>query len=83
MIEEECQRVQEEAKDEDSEEEEEEEEQYGGKGRPCLIVDGSGKAGFRRWRKTTMHPIYLSKQTTAGELLVGVATPGAERNGKG
>ncbi len=68
MLEEECQEVQDEAKDAD---EEEDDDQYGGKGRPCLVIDGSGKSQFRRWRKTTIHPIHLSKTTTAGELLVG------------
>ena len=43
-----------------------------GKGKPCIIVDGSGEKGFKKWRKTTVHPIYLNKKMKAHELLVRV-----------
>lgn len=48
---------------------EEEEDEYGSKGRPCVVIDGSGKTDFRKWKKTTMHPTHVHKKMTAGELL--------------
>lgn len=42
----------------------------GGKGKPVIVVDGSGKKGFKKWRKTTVHPTYLNKKMTTQELLV-------------
>ena len=44
----------------------------GGKGKPVIVVDGSGKKGFKKWRKTTVHPTYLNKKMTARELLVSL-----------
>ncbi len=38
--------------------------------RPCIVIDGRGEKGFRKWRKTTVHPINLTKKITAQELLV-------------
>ena len=53
------------------EEEEDEEDEYGSKGRPVIIIDGSGgQTDFKRWRNTTVHPVHVGKKLTAGELLV-------------
>ena len=41
-----------------------------GKGKPCVVVDGSGKSGFKRWRKATVQPVYIKPDLTAAELLV-------------
>ncbi len=41
-----------------------------GKGKPILVVDGSGEKGFKRWRKMTLHPVNVTKTMTAQELLV-------------
>ena len=41
-----------------------------GKGKPVLVVDGSSKAGFKKWRKNTIHPTIVTKKMTAAELLV-------------
>ena len=41
-----------------------------GKGKPCIVVDGSSQKGFKKWRKATVHPTNLSKKMTAQELLV-------------
>lgn len=43
-----------------------------GKGKPCIVVDGSCEKGFKKWRKTTVHPTYLNKKMTARELKVSV-----------
>ena len=40
------------------------------KGKPALVVDGSSKDGFKKWRKNTIHPIHVTKRMTAAELLV-------------
>lgn len=40
------------------------------KTKQCIIVDGTDKKGFGRWRKNTMHPSTITKATTAAELLV-------------
>ena len=50
-----------------------------GKGKPCIVIDGSTEKGFKKWRKTTVHPTYLCKTMTAHELLVG----GARGGGRG
>ena len=39
---------------------------------PCVVVDGSDKAGFNKWKKNTMHPTPVSKTMTAAQLLVSV-----------
>ena len=44
------------------------------KSRPCVVVDGSDKAGFKKWKKSTMHPTPVSKTMTAAQLLVCVNT---------
>lgn len=44
-----------------------------GKTKPCVVVDGRDKTGFKRWRKHTMHPTPVSKTMTAAELLVSVS----------
>ena len=41
-----------------------------GKGKPIVVVDGSSKSGFKKWRKTTIQPSYVPKNMTAAELLV-------------
>ncbi len=43
---------------------------YAAKTKPCVVVDGSGKAGFKKWRKNTMHPTPVHKTMTAAQLLV-------------
>ena len=43
-----------------------------GKGKPVIVVDGSTDKGFKKWRKTTVHPTYVTKHMTAQELLVSV-----------
>lgn len=40
------------------------------KTKPCVVVDGSGKLGFKKWRKNTMHPTPVHKTMTAAQLLV-------------
>lgn len=35
-------------------------------------MDGSCKKGFKKWKKTTVHPTYLNKKMTARELLVSM-----------
>ena len=56
----------------DNGQEEEEDDEYGSKGRPVRIIDGSsgGKADFKKWRNTTVHPIHIGKKMTTSELLV-------------
>jgi len=49
---------------------------FTGKGKPVVVVDGSGERGFKKWRKMTLHPTYVSKTMTAQELLVGMAGGG-------
>ena len=57
------------------EEEEEEEDEYGSKGRPIIIIDGSsGHTDFKKWRNTTVHPTHIGKKVTARELLVSSLT---------
>jgi len=34
-----------------------------------VVVDGSSKSGFKKWRKTTIQPSYVPKKMTAAELL--------------
>lgn len=43
---------------------------FPGKGKPIVVVDGSSKSGFKKWRKTTIQPSYVPKKMTAAELLV-------------
>ena len=40
------------------------------KGKPAFVVDGSSEKGFKKWRKHTVHPMYITKVMTANELLV-------------
>ena len=59
------------ADDPEEGEEEEEEDEYGTKGRPVIIIDGSsGQTDFKKWRNTTVHPTHVGKKVTARELLV-------------
>ena len=44
-----------------------------GKTKPCVVVDGRDKAGFKRWRKNTLHPTPVSKTMTAAQLLVSTS----------
>lgn len=46
------------------------------------MVDGSNKKGFKKWRKTTVHPTYLNKKMTARELLVRTKGIKDRANGK-
>ena len=57
----------------DEVEEEDEEDEYGSKGRPVMVIDGSGQTDFQKWRSTTVHPTHIGKKMTAAELLVGGA----------
>ena len=41
-----------------------------GKAKPIVVVDGSSKSGFKKWRKTTIQPSHVPKKMTAAGLLV-------------